>query len=213
MNAPGTLPGVVRTVMVSTAGSTRPPTASTALASPSSWKGTEISITSSRLTFRKSTCDTVCWIGSRWSDFTIVGWIDAVHARGSRARCSPAGPVSARRSSRRSTWMLSESMPWPYKTAGMWPSARRRWLELRADGAAGVGDQGDFGHGAASTQGRQARIERPASLRARLFGRHPPTRGRHRARPGRCAAVSVRGRCRRSTRSASGRCSATSRPA
>ena len=39
---------------------------------------------------------------------------------------APAGPLSARRNSRRSTVTLIGSMPRPYSTPGMWPSARRR---------------------------------------------------------------------------------------
>ena len=40
---------------------------------------------------------------------------------------TPAGPVRAWRRSRRSP-LLNESMPWPYSTAGIWPSARNRRL-------------------------------------------------------------------------------------
>ena len=97
----------------------------TAVASPSRRSGTDTVISSSRLTWRKSTWLTVRRTGWRCRSLTIAGYTVPSTVRSSTV-FTPAGPDKATRRSRRPTATTTGVMPWPYSTPGMISARRSR---------------------------------------------------------------------------------------
>ena len=126
--------------------STRPLFDATSLASPSRWIGIETTISSLRFTWMKSMCCTERFTGWRWMSLISVGYTVPSTVR-SRIVFMPAAPDRAWRSSRRSTETASGSMPWPYTTAGILPSARRRRASELPACAPGFGLENGLRHG------------------------------------------------------------------
>ena len=163
--------------------------AATAVASPSRRSGTDTVISSSRLTWMKSTWVTVRRTGWRWSSLTIAGYTVPSTVRSSTV-LTPAGPDRARRRSRRPTATTTGVHAVAVQDAGDVVGGAHAAGGGAARRAAGVGDEHGGCHGEEPLRTTDRWPERPAHDATR------PARASHRPSVGavrlpRCRHVRV----------------------